>query len=285
MAFRPTPHPMSAAPHSTSAPAAIILAAGKGTRMAGAEGRGGDLPKVVHEVGGRPMVCPVVDAALAAGCQPVVVVVGYRQDLVRAALAAYPQVRFAIQEQQLGTGHAVLSARDTLEALAREDRPVFILAGDGPLIRPATLRAMLERHRAAAAAATLATSTLDDPTGYGRIIRDEGGRFRAIVEDKNATDDQRRIREVNPSYYCFRPTDLLDALARVQRNPLTGEYYLTDTLALLLSLGRRVEVVQAVPPEDVLSINTPAELAAVDRIYRARQHPPSPSSTPAEARA
>jgi UDP-N-acetylglucosamine diphosphorylase/glucosamine-1-phosphate N-acetyltransferase len=258
----------------SNAPGAIILAAGKGTRMGGAGGgtggTPGDLPKVVHHVGGRPMVCAVVDACLAAGCAPIVAVVGYKQELVREALKAYPAVEFAVQEQQLGTGHAVLSARDTLEALAAQGRSVVVLAGDGPLIRAATINTMLERHAGASAAATLATSVIDDPAGYGRIVRDSAGQFRAIVEHKNATDAQRAIREVNPSYYCFRAADLLGALADVRRNPLSGEYYLTDTLELLLSRGRKVEVVPAVPPEDVLSINTPQDLAVVDRIFRSR---------------
>jgi bifunctional UDP-N-acetylglucosamine pyrophosphorylase / glucosamine-1-phosphate N-acetyltransferase len=250
-------------------PGAIILAAGRGTRMGG-----GDLPKVIHEVGGRPMVCAVVDACLAAGCDPIIAVVGFKQELVREALKAYSRTKFAIQEQQLGTGHAVLSAKDTLESLAREGRSVVVLAGDGPLIRPSTIHAMLDRHANTSAAATMATSVIDDPTGYGRIVRDSAGRFRAIVEHKNATEEQRRIREVNPSYYCFRAKDLLAALAQVQRNPLSGEYYLTDTLELLLAQGQRVEVVQAVPPEDVLSINTPQDLAMVDRIFRARDKGP-----------
>jgi bifunctional UDP-N-acetylglucosamine pyrophosphorylase / glucosamine-1-phosphate N-acetyltransferase len=246
----------------TASPAAIILAAGKGTRMKG------DLPKVVHPVGDRPMVCAVVDACESVGCRPIVAIVGYKQELVRGALEGYPDVRFAVQEQQLGTGHAVLSAEGSLAGLPA-DTDVFVLCGDGPLIRPQTLRELLERHRSTGAAATLATSIIEDPTGYGRIVRDAGS-FREIVEHKNATPEQRRIREVNPSYYIFRLGELLTALHRVQRNPLSGEYYLTDTLSLLLAEGRRVEVIPSVPPEDVLSINTPEDLAVVDRLFRAR---------------
>src|ERR1043165_2707554 len=144
------------------APAAVILGAGKGTRM------GGDLPKVVHEVGGRPMICAVVAACSAVGCEPVVVVVGYKQELVRDALADRPVV-FAVQDQQLGTGHAVLCAEGAVPAGAAD---VVVLAGDGPLIRAETLRALIERHRSSGASATLATSIIDDPGGYGRIVRD-----------------------------------------------------------------------------------------------------------------
>lgn len=240
--------------------AAIVLAAGKGTRMKA------DLPKVVHEVGGRPMVCAVVDACRDAGCRRIVVVVGYRQDLVRKALAAYPDVGFAVQEPQHGTGHAVQCAEQALGPV----QDTFVLAGDGPLIRAATLATILDRHRATGAAATLATSVIDDPTGYGRIVRDASGRFVGIVEHKDATPEQRAMREVNPSYYCFDAAALFAALRRVTRNAASGEYYITDVPRLLLADGRRVEVVPAVPPEDVLSINTPEELAAVDSIYRAR---------------
>ncbi len=254
-------------------PVAIILAAGKGTRMRS------DLPKVVHEVGGRPMVCAVVDACLEAGCSRVIAVVGFKQELVRAALAGYAQVDFAVQEPQLGTGHAVQCA----ERAAGNARDVFVLAGDGPLIHASTLRTVLERHRSTDAAATLATSVIDDPTGYGRIIRDRSGRFLAIVEHKDATPEQRAIREVNPSYYCFDGEALFGALKRVKRNEKSGEFYLTDVLGVLLSDGRRVEVVPAVPPEDVLSINTPEELATVDRIYRSRSPQASRRSPVARA--
>jgi bifunctional UDP-N-acetylglucosamine pyrophosphorylase/glucosamine-1-phosphate N-acetyltransferase/UDP-N-acetylglucosamine pyrophosphorylase len=252
---------------SPGQPVALILAAGKGTRMKG------DLPKVVHPVGGRPMVCAVVEACLEAGCGRVVVVVGYKQELVREALAAYPQVEFAVQDQQLGTGHAVLCA----EAAVGKDLagPVVVLAGDGPLIRAQTLRMLLKKHRDANAAATLATAVIDDPAGYGRIVRDSSGRFTGIVEHKNATEAQRRIREVNPSYYCFDAAELFAALREVDRNPASGEYYLTDTLGLLLNEGKRVEVAPGVPAEDVLSINTPEDLAIVDRMFRARTSAPS----------
>lgn len=247
---------------ASTQPAAVILAAGKGTRMPG------DLPKVAHPVGGRPMVCPIVEACIEAGCGRVVVVVGFKQEVVREALAGY-RVEFAVQAEQLGTGHAVQCAEAALWA---EPAPaqVFVLGGDGPLIRASTLTRLLSRHRSTGAAATLATAVIDDPTGYGRIVRDASGRFERIVEHKNATPEQRAIREVNPSYYCFDRVPLFDALREVRPNEATRERYLTDVLAIMLGKGLRVEVEPGVPPEDVLSINTPAELAVVDRIYRAR---------------
>jgi bifunctional UDP-N-acetylglucosamine pyrophosphorylase/glucosamine-1-phosphate N-acetyltransferase len=148
---------------------------------------------------------------------------------------------------------------------------VIVLAGDGPLIRAQTLKQLLDRHRSTHAMATLATSRIPDPAGYGRIVRDAHGAFSAIVEHKDCTPAQLKINEVNPSYYCFNARAMFDALERVKRNESSGEYYLTDVPALLLSLGRRVEVIDAVPPEDILSINTPEQLAEVDKIFRSRQ--------------
>lgn len=251
-------------------PIAIILAAGKGTRMES------DLPKVVHPVGGRPMVCAVVDACREAGCERIVLVVGYKQEVVRDLMAKQGDawnkgIEYAVQEQQLGTGHAVLSAKETLGATVNEQgRPCFVLAGDGPLIRAETLKTMLRTHTESHAAATMATSVIDDPTGYGRIVRDANRKLSAIVEHKECTPDQLKIREVNPSYYCFDTAKLFTALAQVKRNEQSGEYYITDVPSLLLKQGERVEVIEAVPPQDILSINTPAQLAEVDAIYRSR---------------
>ncbi len=249
--------------NNANAPSAIILAAGKGTRMRS------DLPKVCHPIGGRAMVCAVVDACLDAGCERVVVVVGYKQELVREALASYgDRVAYAVQDEQLGTGHAVMCAKDSFEGVPNAD--VFVLCGDGPLIRTDTLATMLERHRGQGAVAILATSVIDDPSGYGRVVRDGDGRFERIVEQKNATDEQLEIREVNPSYYVFDRDSLFQSLETLERDPVSGEYYITDVPELLRHAGGRVEVIEAVPSQDVLSINTPEQLAAVDRVFRTR---------------
>ena len=225
-----------------------------------------DLPKVCHEVGGRAMVCAVVDACRGVGCDPIVVVVGYRQERVRAALAGAGVV-FVEQDEQLGTGHAVLCARKALSGFGGD---VLVLCGDGPLIRTETLGALLDRHRSRGAKATLATSVLADPSGYGRIVRGADGRFLRIVEEKNASEAERAICEVNPSYYCFAAGGLFEELGRVERNEATGEYYVTDVAAQMVERGGVVEVIEAVDPQDVLSINTPEDLARVDGIYRAR---------------
>jgi bifunctional UDP-N-acetylglucosamine pyrophosphorylase/glucosamine-1-phosphate N-acetyltransferase len=247
-----------------AAPAAVIMAAGRGTRMRS------DLPKVVHEVAGRPMVSHVVDACLRAGCERVVVIVGYQQERVRSALGGFGgRLEFAVQAEQHGTGHAVQCALPSLEGVD-EETPLLVLAGDGPLIRAETLETLLARHGGSGASATLATSLIDDPTGYGRIVRAEDGGFGAIVEQKNATDEQLKIREINPSYYCFRLGSLRDSLSRLRQDSVSGEFYLTDVPAIMKSGSERVEVVDAVPAGDVLSINTPEQLAEVDRILRSR---------------
>lgn len=242
---------------------AVVLAAGKGTRMRS------DLPKVVHPVAGRPMVEWVVGACRGAGIGRVILVVGHRQEVVREVFARdeVGGVEFAVQGEQLGTGHAVLCALDLLRGASGE---VVVLAGDGPLVRASTLRKVLERHRAARASCTIATSVVDDPSGYGRIIRDANGRFAAIVEEKDATEAQRAVREINPSIYCFDAKKLVERLPRLSNDNAKGEYYLTDIPGMLRDEGEVVEVVDAMPPEDVLSINTPEQLAEVDAILRAR---------------
>jgi bifunctional UDP-N-acetylglucosamine pyrophosphorylase/glucosamine-1-phosphate N-acetyltransferase len=242
----------------------IVLAAGKGTRMKS------ELPKVMHPAAGEPMVKWVVKASREAGAREVVLVVGHMAELVTAAFASdRPACHFVTQNPQLGTGHAVDQARP-LFAKGLLGEHCFVLCGDGPLIRSETLHTLLQRHLTSGAAASLATSVVPDPAGYGRIERDAQGRFRRIVEQKDASEAQRAIREINPSYYLFRTVDLFDALTRVTNQNASGEYYITDVFELLLKDGKRVEVVDAVPPEDVLSVNTPEQLAEVDAILRRR---------------
>ncbi len=241
----------------------IILAAGKGTRM------GSDLAKVLHPVADRPMLDWVIDACEAVGVTRNVIVVGHQADRVRAALTGRDNCQFVEQTEQLGTGHAVMMAKP-LFADAGDDLDVLVLCGDGPLIQAATLMKLLDRHRATGAVATLATAVLDNAAGYGRIVRDAAGRFQRIVEHKDASGAERQIREVNPSYYCFRARDLFQALDRTDNRNAKGEYYLTDVLGIFVREGKRVEVIDAVPPEDVLSINSPDQLREVDAILRRR---------------
>tara|TARA_B100001121_G_C18615427_1_gene586591 strand:- start:324 stop:995 length:672 start_codon:yes stop_codon:yes gene_type:complete len=210
----------------------------------------------------------VIDAVREAGAGPILVVVGHGADLVKASFESdHDDIRFVLQESQLGTGHAVLVCKDELGDF---DGDAFILAGDGPLIRAETLKTLLQHHAATKALATLATSILDDPTGYGRIVRNDRDRFNAIVEDRNATDEQRSIREIYPSYACFNVPELISRLEALEPDSVSGEYYLTTVPGQLQQETDRVEIVTAVPAEDVLSINTPDQLAAVDSVLQSR---------------
>ncbi len=254
---------MSNTPSPNRGLVAVILAAGKGTRMQS------DLPKVMHRVMGRAMVHWVVDAARAAGATKIVLVIGHGAELLRAEFAEANDVEFALQERQLGTGHAVMMAKANLTSVA-SNSDAFVLCGDGPLIRAETLSTLLSVHRTAGAAATLATSVIADPKGYGRIVRDANGALARIVEQKDASEAERQINEVNPSYYCFRADALFGALDRVGNTNASSEYYITDVFEILRKDGRIVAAVDAVPSEDVLSINDPTQLAEVDGILRAR---------------
>jgi bifunctional UDP-N-acetylglucosamine pyrophosphorylase/glucosamine-1-phosphate N-acetyltransferase len=182
-------------------------------------------------------------------------------------------ITWVVQHEQKGTGHAVQVCKEEMDKhgdITGGDAHVFVLGGDGPLIRGATLKALTEKHLATHASVTLATSVLDNPAGYGRIVRDAAGNVEVIVEHNDATPEQKEIKEVNPTYWMFRTRDLFEALAHVKPNNKKGEYYLTDTLAILKGLGRKLEAVPSVPAEDVLSINTRAELADVARVMQRR---------------
>jgi len=240
---------------------AIILAAGKGTRMKS------DLPKVLHPVCGKPMLTYVIDACRDAGCDRMILVVGHRHELVRQTYEGVKDVAFVMQVPQNGTGHAVMVCQDELAAI---NGPVIVVAGDGPLIRPHTLRELIEVHQQKQAACTLASCILPDPARYGRIIRDEKGDLAAIVEWIDATEAQRAVNEVNVSLYCYDAASLRSALPRLTNHHAKGEYYLTDTLEFLRADGKRLAVVANVPPADVMSINTPEELEEVGRMMAAR---------------
>ena len=253
----PNPQPATPAPLD-----AVVLAAGKGTRMKS------DLPKVVHEVGGRPMVHWVLDAARAAGAERLIVVVGYRAELVREALAGADDVEFVEQTEQLGTGHAVMQAEPHFAEAAPRD--VLVLAGDMPLLRNRTLIDLVEAHRRSGAAASLASGRLTDPTGYGRIIRDAAGAFTHIVEQKDASAEQLAVDEVNVSCYCFAAADLFEALKQVNTDNAQGEFYVTDVLGLLREAGRPIIAEPMVPADEVEGINNVEQLARVDAMLRQR---------------
>jgi bifunctional UDP-N-acetylglucosamine pyrophosphorylase/glucosamine-1-phosphate N-acetyltransferase len=242
---------------------AIILAAGKSTRMKSAR------PKPLHEVCGRPMLEYVLRACFEAGCSKVIVVVGHGKEEVVSRFEAEDRIQWVEQTEQLGTGHA---ARMCISSLEGHKSDVFILAGDGPLIRGEVLRTLLQAHREEAAAASMATAVLDDPTGYGRIVRDEAGDFVEIVEQGDATPQQREIREVFPSYYCMKSDELIFGLSKLTNQNSKREYYLTDVYKILREAGKKVLAVQAVTQEDSMAVNDRMQLAEVDAIMQDRIH-------------
>jgi bifunctional UDP-N-acetylglucosamine pyrophosphorylase/glucosamine-1-phosphate N-acetyltransferase/UDP-N-acetylglucosamine pyrophosphorylase len=238
---------------------AVVLAAGKGTRMKS------DLPKVLVPVCGRPMIDYVLDVLLDCALQQVLVVVGYRHELVREALAGRPRVAFVEQTEQLGTGHAVMMCRPHLE---HHDGGVLIVTGDSPLIQRESVRRLLAEFDRQRPACLLGTAHKEEPAGLGRIVRDASGAFQAIVEEKDATDQQRLISEVNMSTYIFDCRDLLDALNELRADNRQREYYLTDCPGILKRAGRVVRALDVLKPIEALSINTVDELAVVEDVMR-----------------
>ena len=269
--LQPLPeHSMSAEQSPTDqSPIAVVMAAGRGTRM------GGDLPKVLFEAAGKPLVRWVLDALAAAGVTDRIVVVGYRAALVEETLANLPGVSFALQKEQRGTGDAVAAAAPLIEDRLRQDpsaahRPVVIVCGDSPMLRPESVTGLLRRFTELQAACLLGTAVTTDPTGLGRIVRDASGAFVGIVEEKDATPEQRGIREVNMSTYVFEARALLHALSRLNNANASGEYYITDCPGMLLAEGRVVDAVACLDQSETLSVNTPEQLAAVAAALSAR---------------
>ena len=224
-------------------------------------------PKILHEICGRPMLAYVLGACRLAGASRLVVVVGHGRDEVTARFDSQSDVTWVEQAAQKGTGHAVLCCR---EALQDYSGSVLVVAGDMPLVRRETLAGLVEERERSGVALTLATTVLDDPTGYGRIVRDSAGRLKAIVEQRNCTPKQRKIREVNPSYYCFEAGALFEAVERVKCDSAKGEFYLTDTVSVLRRMKREVSAVISVGPEDSMGINSRLDLATVGRVMQDR---------------
>ena len=233
---------------------AVILAAGKGTRMKS------DQAKVLHELFFKPMLHHVLDSVAATDIGQIAVIVGHQRERVLASLQEAPipyQFTPVVQEEQLGTGHAVLCAES---ACASADL-VMILCGDTPLIRPETLQTMIDRHQASKSVLTLMTTVLDDPFGYGRIITDAEGGVVAIVEQKDATAEQRALQEINAGIYLVDAGFLFSALQQVGTDNSQGEVYLTDIVSIATKQGHRVEKFVHTPAIDVLGVNSRVELA------------------------
>lgn len=239
----------------------LVMAAGLGTRMKSKRA------KVLHELAGRPLIAHVVRTAQALDPRTILVVVGHQaEEVERAALAEVGELAsFVVQAKQRGTGDAVESARNLLES---SDSLLLVLSGDVPMIRAETLRKLIEHHRATDAACSILAVRLENPTGYGRIIRDEQGQFQKILEQKDATEEERKVREINSGIYCFEAADLFRALKQVEPKNEQGEYYLTDVAEIILSTGRKVEVFTHNDAREVSGINTRAELAEFENLLR-----------------
>jgi bifunctional UDP-N-acetylglucosamine pyrophosphorylase/glucosamine-1-phosphate N-acetyltransferase len=235
--------------------ACLILAAGAGTRMKS------DLAKVLHPLCGKPLVRHAAEAARQAGLQRIIVVVGHQADQVRQALAGQ-DAAFVLQAERKGTGHAVMMADGQLRDFAGD---LLVLYGDVPLIRPATITSLLRRHREEGNACTMLTTVLDDAGAYGRVVRDDRGLVARIVENKDASPEEKAIREINPAIYCFDNPALQTALREIEPNNRQGEYYLTDVIGIFRARGLAVAAVVVDDSREVLGINTPDELAACER--------------------
>jgi bifunctional UDP-N-acetylglucosamine pyrophosphorylase/glucosamine-1-phosphate N-acetyltransferase len=229
---------------------------------------GSDLPKVLYPVDGRPMVIHCIEATMAAGIDDVILVVGVGRDAVIDAVDdAYEGVEFAIQEEQLGTGHAVVQARSFLDGF---EGNVAVLYGDMPMLTAETIRSVVEHRDATGAAAVLLTIELENPPDFGRVVRDGGGRVVAIVEVRDATPAQLAVREVNVGAYCFDAAGLVHALDRLGSENSQGEYYLTDVIGILAADGARVETVVTENLEETLGINDPEHLDFAEKLRHIR---------------
>lgn len=238
--------------------ATLVLAAGQGTRMKS------DLAKVLHPMAGRPLLAHVLRVLEELGVGRTLVVVGHQRERVREMFPS-EDLEWVVQAEQRGTGHAVMQAGP---ALAGFEGPLLVVCGDTPLLRAETLHKLIEGHKASGAAVTVLSMRLPDPTGYGRVVRADGDRIAAIVEHRDATPEQRKIDEVNSGIYVFDYAALAGVLGRLSSHNDQGEFYLTDTVALLLRDGKKTAVVCADDFRELCGINTPEQLAEAERIYR-----------------
>ncbi len=239
--------------------AAVILAAGQGTRMKS------DLPKVLHPVVGTPMLGHVVQTAKALDATPIVAVIGHAADLVRTSMEG-ENLSFALQTEQLGTGHALQCAEDSLKGFSGD---LLLLCGDVPLLRDITLQALLGHHCETSASITILTAQMTDPTGYGRIIRGLNGVER-IVEEKDANSEERLVSEINTGIYLFRAPEVFDFLQQLDNRNAQGEYYLTDVVAAARLAGERVEALLVKDAHEAMGINDRIQLAKAGEIMRQR---------------
>lgn len=240
---------------------AVILAAGKGVRMRS------QMPKVIHPVAGQAMVLHVIDAVRQAGIEKITLVIGHGRDAIEDILHNQ-NVQVVVQEEQLGTGHALMQA----EQQTSGDRNIIVLAGDIPLIQASTVKTLIDHHEGTAAAATVLTARMQDPTGYGRVIRNSDGTLNRIVEEKDANAKEKTIQEINSGIYCFDSKAVFAALKHINTCNAQNEYYLTDVLKILTADGRRVEVQLTEVADDIYGINDRVQLAQAEAILRQRKN-------------
>ena len=238
---------------------AIVMAAGKGTRMKSKNS------KLVQKIYGKEIVKRAVENAQKAGISNIVAVVGYMKEEVMGALG--DSVKYAVQEEMLGTGHAVMQAAKYLEG---KKGKVLVLNGDVPILRPETLNKLLSKSIENKEYATLLTAIYDNPTGYGRIVRDEGGNIQAIVEEKDTTDEQKEIKEINAGIYCFDIEALFDALKEIKPNNAQGEYYLTDVIKIMNSKGLKTGAVIVEDNTEILGVNDRVQLELLTKVLQMR---------------
>lgn len=236
----------------------VILAAGQGKRMQS------NLPKVLHPIAGRPMLTHVLDSARALGAQCIAIVVGHGADQVKQAYAAQSDLQFALQQPQLGTGHAVLQAAPLLQESGQDDVTI-VLYGDVPLVQPDTLRSLL---KARANGVAILTEILPDATGYGRIVRDAQGKVIAIVEHKDATPEQRAIKEVNTGIMAVPTAQLRSWLSKLTNNNAQGEYYLTDIVGMAVAQGVPVNVAHPAASFETLGVNSRLQQSELERLWQ-----------------
>ncbi|RJP25946.1 MAG: UDP-N-acetylglucosamine diphosphorylase/glucosamine-1-phosphate N-acetyltransferase [Candidatus Abyssobacteria bacterium SURF_5] len=239
--------------------ACIILAAGQGTRMKS------EIPKVLHKISGRPMIEYIVRTVRPFNPVKLCLVVGYKEELVRRHFGE--SVLYVTQHEQLGTGHAVSQAKTELLGFKGD---VLVLYGDVPLIKEETLQKLIEKHQKSNAGATLVTTRVSDSGGFGRIVRDRSRKIVRIVEEKDATSAQKRIREINPGIYCFKAGALLDALSKVRTSNSQKEYYLTDVIEILINDGKKVETVCTDDETEIMQVNSRKQLVRLNRIMHDR---------------
>lgn len=238
---------------------AVILAAGEGTRMKS------KYPKVSHEICGKPIVQHVIDSVVCTGVDDVIVVVGHKAQEVRECIDT--PVVFALQEEQLGTGHAVMCCKDILKD---KQGLTLVLYGDTPLISEDTLSSLISYHKSSKFDGTILTADFEDSTGYGRIIRDVSGNVERIVEQKDASEDERRIKEINSGMYCFDTQKLIEALKDIKSNNAQGEYYLTDVIGIMKDRGYSVGAYKIMDNTDIMGINSRIQLAEAASVMRGR---------------